>query len=184
MIDFTAWVLQNTVYPDTTYHDFLCDMALTHDRIMEVGVHIGSSFIGMLRGKRRRTVATGIDMFLQNTEEEAYANLGLFEIDKKVKFLKLINGWDHLYLSQQLGIYQHTFVHLDADHSMEGTLCELYACHQAPSVQTIVVHDLIDERVEAAVENFRKWHHKDWKITMVGPELVFNGCIILERENS
>jgi hypothetical protein len=182
MVDFTEWVLRETVYPDVTYHNFLREQSANHDRILEVGVHIGSSFIGMLRD-RKTDVATGIDKFMQNTEDELFSNLGLFDLDskRKIKFLNILNGFDHIHLAQQLGIYQHTFVHLDADHSMEGTLCELYTCHHALSVQTIVVHDLIDERVEAAVEQFRKWHHKEWRIIMIDEELVFNGCILLER---
>ena len=94
MIDFTEWVIRNTVYPDVTYHDFLREQSANHDRILEVGVHIGSSFIGMLRD-RETTVATGIDAFIQTTKDELILDFPDEIIMDKYSLEKKLTSWRH-----------------------------------------------------------------------------------------
>jgi len=176
-MEFERWVLDNTVYPDLTYHNFLREQAKPHDRILEVGVHIGSSFIGMLRD-RSYEYAVGVDNFQQNSPKETCDNLKLFDI----KNWYLEDSVDYLCVNNMIMQYQSTFIHLDADHSLQGTLNELWSVTRHESVQTIVVHDLIDPNVEQACATFMNWNNAYWKVRYIDAKTVFNGCIVLERK--
>jgi len=166
-------------YDDLTYHDFLARMVENQwpRKILEVGVHKGSSIITMLLSGWEMTTACVIDDFQIGGRKELEMNLDRFGLTERVT---LVEGNDLEKILEVMKDFQPEFVHLDAQHSFEGVCREFELVADASiKPEMVVIHDHIDNRVKRALGFLLKKYGKEWRFKII--KNVFNEAILIER---